>query len=85
MEGSLNAIRSSIQDDIKGANDLIQSTVNAINKVNPFNDLSAPQIPVPDLSSLQNVTLPPDFENALVKLNDSLPTLSELKDTVNNL
>lgn len=42
-------------------------------------------ISVPDLSALQNVTLPQDFTDALTNLNNSLPTLSDLKDKVNDM
>ena len=59
--------------------------MDAFNKINPFTDLKAPQISVPDLSALQNVTLPSDFENALVKLNNSLPTISELKSSIDDM
>ena len=64
---------------------MIASAVNAINKVNPFGDISVPQFDIPSLSALQNVTLPSDFETALTNLNSSLPTLDQLKNDVQDL
>jgi hypothetical protein len=39
-----------------------------------------PQFDVPSLAALQNVTLPTDFQDALTKLNSSLPTFQDIKD-----
>ena len=58
---------------------------DAINKVNPFGDITAPQISVPSLSALENVTLPSDFEDALEKLNSSLPTLDQIRESIESL
>lgn len=85
VTAAANALRTSIQNDITSANSAITSVVNAANKINPFGNISPPQITVPDLSSLENVTIPSDFQNSLVSLNNSLPTLNELKDAVTNL
>lgn len=79
----MSSIRTSIQNDVSTANSAIQSAVSAINKVNPFGNINVPQFSIPSLDALQNVTLPTDFEDALTKLNASLPTVSDLKDKVN--
>jgi hypothetical protein len=79
----MNGIRTSIQNDVSTANSAIQSTVSAFNRVNPFGNINVPQFNIPSLDALQNVTLPTDFEDALTKLNASLPTVSDLKDKVN--
>jgi hypothetical protein len=63
----------------------MQSVIDGINKVNPFKQITAPQFNIPSLDSLQNVTIPTDFEDALVSLNNSLPTFKEIKDVINNL
>ncbi|KAI0687893.1 hypothetical protein BC835DRAFT_1419600 [Cytidiella melzeri] len=68
-----SGIRTSIQDAIDVANKAI--------KIIP----GVPQISVPDLTSLQNVTLPQDFQDALTNLNNSLPTLSDLKNSIDDL
>ncbi|KAF5380251.1 hypothetical protein D9757_008198 [Collybiopsis confluens] len=78
-----SGIGSAIQDSINGANSAITSAIDAINKVNPFGNISVPQISSPDLSALNNVTLPSGFQDSLNKLNSSLPTFSQLKDDIN--
>ncbi|THH00769.1 hypothetical protein EW026_g1818 [Hermanssonia centrifuga] len=82
VTSTFSTLRTSIQSDVSSANSAIQSAVSAVNKINPFGNISIPQFSIPSLDSLQNVTLPTDFEDALVKLNSSLPTLSDLKDKV---
>ena len=66
-------------------NSAIQSIVNKVNDLKVFGNITAPQFSVPALSSLENVTLPNDFQEALVKLNDSLPTLSTLKSELDDM
>ncbi|KAL4249501.1 Plasma membrane fusion protein PRM1 [Abortiporus biennis] len=85
LEGTLNSVRTGIQNDIASANSAIQSAVNAINKVNPFGDITVPQFSIPSLDGLQNVTLPSDVENSLLQLNASLPSISDLKDKVDQI
>ncbi|KAF5355577.1 hypothetical protein D9758_006370 [Tetrapyrgos nigripes] len=75
-------LQTGIQDSINGANSVIKDAIDGINKINPFSDISVPTIPVPDLSSLNNVTLPASFTDALTKLNDTLPTFNEIKDKI---
>lgn len=38
-----------------------------------------------DNSALNNVTIPTTLQDNLVQLNDSLPTLAELRDKVNSI
>lgn len=85
LTSTFNSIRSGIQNDIAAANSAIQSAVNTVNKINPFGDISVPQFSIPSLSALQNVTLPTDFETALTNLNNSLPTLDQLKADVEKM
>ncbi|GJE97726.1 Plasma membrane fusion protein [Phanerochaete sordida] len=85
LTSTFSTIRTAIQNDIQAANSVITTAINAINKVNPFGNISAPQISVPSLDSLQNVTLPSDFQDALEKLNSSLPTISDLKSKIDDL
>lgn len=85
LSTTFSGIRTSIQTDIGSANSAISSAISAINKVNPFGNINVPQISVPSLDALQNVTLPTDFVDALNKLNASLPTVSDLKDKVDAL
>ncbi|OCF40577.1 plasma membrane fusion protein PRM1 [Kwoniella heveanensis CBS 569] len=76
---SLNAIRTSIQSDISSANRLIQSAVDGVNSLFG-SDIDVPEFSIPSLDFLANVTVPTDFEDSLIKLNATLPTLSQLKD-----
>lgn len=82
LTSTFSSLRTSIQNDVSTANSAIKTAIDAINKVNPFGNISVPQISVPSLNSLQNVTLPSDFENDLIKLNNSLPTISDLKQKI---
>ncbi|TFY75661.1 hypothetical protein EWM64_g8351 [Hericium alpestre] len=85
LQSTFSGLRTSIQNDISGVNSVINSTIDGINKINPFSDIKAPQINVPDLSALENVTLPSDFLQGLQKLNSSLPSVSDLKNKINSL
>jgi hypothetical protein len=85
ITNTLSSLRTNIQNDIGSVNSAIKSAVDGINKINPFDDITAPQFSVPSLDSLQNVTIPTDFEDSLIKLNSSLPTFQEIKDKVNSL
>ncbi|KAF9460713.1 hypothetical protein BDZ94DRAFT_1311228 [Collybia nuda] len=85
IESVANGLRTSIQNDIGSANSAIKSAIDAINKINPFSDITAPQIAVPSLDGLQNISLPPSFQQALTNLNNSLPTVAELKDKIEDV
>ncbi|KAI0358490.1 hypothetical protein OH77DRAFT_1435078 [Trametes cingulata] len=85
LQSTFSGLRTNIQNDVSAANSVIKSAIDAINKVNPFGDISVPQLSIPSLDALQNVTLPTDFEDALKKLNSSLPSLSDLKDKVDSI
>ncbi|TDL26080.1 hypothetical protein BD410DRAFT_742528 [Rickenella mellea] len=82
IQSSLGSIRTNIQNDVAAANSAISSAVGALNKVNPFGNINVPQFSIPSLTALENVTIPTDFEDALVKLNASLPTIDQLKSAV---
>ncbi|KAF5322159.1 hypothetical protein D9619_001455 [Psilocybe cf. subviscida] len=77
-----SALRTSIQSDIAGANKVIQTAIDAVNKINPFNDITAPQISVPSLDALQNVTLPQSFTDAITNLNNSIPSVADIKGKI---
>ncbi|TXT09106.1 hypothetical protein VHUM_02580 [Vanrija humicola] len=81
VTASLDAIRTSIQDDIATFNDLIQKAVAGVNKVVSVfgTSISIPAIEIPSLRFLHNVTIPTTFEDSLIKLNQSLPTLDEVR------
>ncbi|ODN97311.1 plasma membrane fusion protein PRM1 [Cryptococcus wingfieldii CBS 7118] len=87
VTSTLNSVRTDIQDDISSANNIIQSAVSGINTVtNLVNvNLTVPSFTIPSLSFLANVTIPTTFEDGLLTLNSSLPTLNDLKEKMNEI
>ncbi|KAG8956681.1 plasma membrane fusion protein prm1 [Tulasnella sp. 424] len=88
VTSSLDSLRTGIQNDIASANNVIQSAVSGVNKLIPsfLNlQLSVPTFDIPSLSGLQNVTLPTTFQDSLTKLNSSLPTLDDVRQSLDNL
>ncbi|THH04494.1 hypothetical protein EW145_g5481 [Phellinidium pouzarii] len=85
LTSTFSSIRTTIQNDVTSINSAIQKAVDAINDVNPFSNITAPQFSTPDLSSLENVTLPSSVESSLTTLNSSLPTLAQIKDTIQDI
>lgn len=84
ITSALNGVRTAIQNDISAANSAIQSAVSAINSVTMLVrvTLSVPQFTIPSLSGLENVQIATTFEDSLIKLNATLPSLSELHDLI---
>lgn len=85
LQNAASGLRTSIQNDIASANNVIKGFIDTVNKVNPFDDLQAPQINVPSLDGLANLQLPASFQDNLTKLNSSLPTVADLKDKVESM
>lgn len=87
VTSALSGIRTNIQNDVATANKVIQAAVAAINKVTSIVNvnLNVPQFTIPSLDALSNVTLPTGFEDALIKLNNSLPTLDTLRDELDSM
>ena len=48
-------------------------------------DMSIPQFTIPELSRLSNVTIPNDFEQSLVRLNSTIPSLDELRSKLDSI
>ncbi|KAF8492611.1 hypothetical protein F5888DRAFT_895808 [Russula emetica] len=85
LQSTFSTLRTSIQNDVATANSAMQTAINGINKVNPFGNITVPQLSIPSLDALQNVTLPTDFQDALTTLNASLPSVSVFKHAVDDL
>jgi uncharacterized protein involved in exopolysaccharide biosynthesis len=85
VQSVASGLRTSIQNDITNANSVIQTAIDAINKINPFSKITPPQIAVPSLDALQNVTLPASFQQALTNLNNTLPTFNDLKQKIESV
>ncbi|KAH7888899.1 hypothetical protein F5I97DRAFT_764283 [Phlebopus sp. FC_14] len=85
LQNTLDSIVSGLKNDANSLNSAIQSAVNSVNSVNPFGNIQAPQFNVSSLDALSNITIPTDFENALISLNNSLPSVSSIKNSIQNL
>jgi len=48
-------------------------------------NIDVPEFSIPALSGLENVAIPTGFEDSLIRLNTTLPTLNELKDKLNDI
>ncbi|KAG5652872.1 hypothetical protein H0H81_003302 [Sphagnurus paluster] len=79
------ALKTSIQSDIQSANSIISKAIGAINKINPLGNIAVPQIPIPNLDSLNNITLPDSFTQSLTNLNNSIPTVAQLKNEIESI
>ncbi|KAI0027881.1 hypothetical protein K488DRAFT_90359 [Vararia minispora EC-137] len=80
LHSTATDLRTTIQNSVSGINSAISAIVDQVNKINPFGNITAPHFDVPDLSALENVTIPADFTNALTQLNSSLPSPAQLKN-----
>ncbi|KAG1752838.1 hypothetical protein EDB19DRAFT_1670083 [Suillus lakei] len=85
LQSTLNTVVSGLKNDATSLNSAITTIVNELNSVNPFGNVNAPQFDVSSLDSLSSITIPTDFENALVQLNNSLPTVSSIKNSIESL
>ncbi|KAH0828015.1 hypothetical protein J3R83DRAFT_3664 [Lanmaoa asiatica] len=85
LQSTLNSIVSGLKSDVTSLNSAIQSAVNSVNSINPFGNIQAPQFNVSKLDALSNITIPTDFETTLIQLNNSLPTVSSIKNTIQDL
>ncbi|SAM82596.1 related to PRM1-Pheromone-regulated multispanning membrane protein [Ustilago bromivora] len=74
-------IRAAIQESVSEANTLLSTAISGINDVvGVFGQrITPPNIPVPNLQALTNITLPHEIEDGLLKLNATLPTLDEVR------
>ncbi|GAA98787.1 uncharacterized protein L969DRAFT_626659 [Mixia osmundae IAM 14324] len=84
LNSTTAAIRTDIQDGVQDLDTAISAIVDKINLL-PGVDFTAPSFDVPQLTSLENVTVPSDFWNRLISLNDSLPTLDDLKASLDDI
>ncbi|KAE8226102.1 hypothetical protein CF319_g1249 [Tilletia indica] len=78
-------MKSAVQVAVSSVNTVISSALVGVNDVLHIvgKSVSAPQIVIPDLTALDNVRLPTFFEDGLIALNNSIPTLDQVKDKIN--
>ncbi|GAA5972805.1 hypothetical protein JCM11641_003948 [Rhodosporidiobolus odoratus] len=84
LEDALGGVRTAIQDVVETFNKGLDHTLGLIDDV-PGVNFDIPQIAIPELSSLENVTLPNTLVDALTSLNSSIPTYDELKASMATL
>ncbi|KDN52862.1 hypothetical protein K437DRAFT_243012 [Tilletiaria anomala UBC 951] len=82
-----NAIKAAVQASITAINDTVKGVLSIANDLLKLvgQSIDIPQITTPDLSALDNVTLPSSFLTGLQDLNSSLPTLDDLRQKVDAL
>ncbi|GEM10975.1 plasma membrane fusion protein PRM1 [Rhodotorula toruloides] len=84
VTNAISGVRTAIQASIGDVETAINKTVGVIDKI-PGGNIHLPSLDVPELSALQNVTLPNTLVTALSSLNSSIPTLSEFRSTLDDL
>ncbi|KAL8293032.1 hypothetical protein RQP46_000726 [Phenoliferia psychrophenolica] len=83
VHGSLDVgVRTEVLAAITDINEALNATEKVINKLGTNIHT---QISMPTLSSLENVTLPAGIVNGLTSLNASIPTLSELRASLDSI
>jgi hypothetical protein len=84
LTSTLSTISSDILSDISSAQNAIVSAVdNAVNDVGGVlgaGNINIPQIQIPSVSLLSNITVPDTVLNALQTLNNSIPTFDQVKN-----
>ncbi|GAA5993223.1 hypothetical protein JCM10908_004517 [Rhodotorula pacifica] len=81
---ALQGVRTTIQGAVSGVNSGLEHTIGLIDKL-PGVDIDVPHIDIPQLSALENVTLPNTLVNALENLNSTIPTLDEFRSSLDSL
>ena len=87
ITAAAQGIRTAVQDSIQGVNAILSTAVSGINDVVGVfgKHVNPPHIAVPSLTALENITLPHEIQDGLLKLNATLPTLRQLKETMEAL
>ncbi len=87
VTAAAQGVRAAIQDAVQGVNVVLSTAVTGINDVvGVFGQhINPPHIGVPSLTALENITLPHEIQDGLLKLNATLPTLQQLKDKMDSL
>ncbi|GAA5951636.1 hypothetical protein JCM3765_005989 [Sporobolomyces pararoseus] len=81
---AISKVRDGIQSAIGGVNTGLEKTIGLIDKI-PGVDIDVPTINIPELTALENVTIPSTVVDALTELNTSIPTLDEFRAKMNSL
>ncbi|GAA5863593.1 hypothetical protein JCM3774_006541 [Rhodotorula dairenensis] len=81
---AMQGVRTTIQAAVSGVNSGLEHTIGLVDKI-PGVNIDVPQIDVPQLSALENVTLPNTLVNALENLNSTIPTVAEVRASLDAL
>ena len=88
LNSTLSTIERNILSDATSAQTTIVAAVNkvvgGIGSVLGAGNLQIPQIQLPSVSELSNITIPDTINKALQTLNNSLPTFEDVKNTTDN-
>ncbi|BGP20079.1 plasma membrane fusion protein prm1 [Rhodosporidiobolus nylandii] len=79
IEGALGDARTAIQAVVETFNEGLSKSLGLIDDI-PGVNVDIPQISIPELSALENVTLPDTLVTSLESLNSTIPTYAELKE-----
>ncbi|KNZ57672.1 uncharacterized protein VP01_2102g2 [Puccinia sorghi] len=69
---------------IGAAESVFSGAIDDLNKL-PLVHINKPQLEIPNLDALQNFKMPTGLSDGLSKLNASLPTLADLRDSLDKL
>lgn len=87
VQDAASGIKTAIESSVSAVNTFLNTTISGLNDVLSIvgKSISTVTVAQPDLSALNNVTLPTTFEDGLLALNSSLPTLNDFKQKMNEL
>jgi len=82
-----NGIKSAIEASVDGVNGFLSTVLGGVNDTLSLigQSITIPTVAQPDLSALDNITLPSSFSQGLLNLNSSLPTLDDLRNKMDDL
>ncbi|KAG2015437.1 Plasma membrane fusion protein PRM1 [Coprinopsis cinerea AmutBmut pab1-1] len=80
-----SGLRTQIQASVGTLNNALRETIEGINRINPFGDIPVPTFDPPNLDGLDNVSLPDSFQESLLRLNDTIPTVSTIKEKLQDI
>jgi hypothetical protein len=88
LNSTLSTIERNILDDAAAAQTAIvaevEKVVGGIGGIFGLDNITIPQIELPSVSQLSNITIPDTIDKALESLNNSIPTFDEVKNATDS-